>query len=211
MSLSSLAEDSALRLKGSPGASPEAVASRAAAAVAKQLTAGATPEAAQAAGVDAAKAAEGTSVGASALSQLIKYVPTETITLYLAVAAALGPVTAPKGEPVYDADFRARWIWLAILAVATGLLAIGLIYRSQKQLDPSGRFKWPVIEPVASVAAFLVWALSLPTTPLLSLRGYNADVWGPIVLLAGTSVIATVAYVLGQTVNWQKVLQEDGQ
>jgi hypothetical protein len=211
MSLSSLAEDGALRLKGSPGASPEAVASKAAATVVQQMAAGATPVAAQAAGVDTAKTAGGTSVGASALSQLIKYVPTETITLYLAVEAALGPITAPKGKPVYDADFRARWIWLAILAAATGLLAIGLIYRSQKQLDPNGSFKWPIIEPVASVAAFMVWALSLPTTPLLNLHGYNADVWGPIVLLAGTTVIATVAYVLGQTITWQKVMQEDGQ
>jgi hypothetical protein len=57
----------------------------------------------------------------------------------------------------------------------------------------------------------MVWALSLPTTPLLNLHGYNADVWGPIVLLAGTTVIATVAYVLGQTITWQKVMQEDGQ
>jgi hypothetical protein len=211
MSLSTLAEDGALRLKGSPAASPEAVASKAAAVALGQMAAGATPEAAQAAGVDTAKTAGGTSIGASGLSQLTKYVPTETITLYLAVAAALGPIMAPKGKPVYDADFRARWIWLAILAVATGLLAIGLIYRSQKQLDPNGPFKWPIIEPVASVAAFLVWALSLPTTPLLNLHGYDAVVWGPIVLLAGTTVIATVAYVLGDTVSWQKVLQEDAQ
>jgi len=209
MSLSSLAEDSALRLKGSPAASPEEAASTAAAVAVQRAAAGAAPAQAQAAGVAAANTSAGTSVGGSALSQLIKYVPTETIALYLAVQAALGPISAPKGKPISDADFRTRWIWLAILAVATGLLAIGLSYRSQKQLDPNGGFRWPIIETVASVAAFLVWALSLPTTPLLNLPGYNADVWNPIVLLGGTTVIATVAYVLGKTVAWQKVMQED--
>jgi len=127
------------------------------------------------------------------------------------VQAALGVITAPKGEPISDADFRARWIWLAILTVATGLLAIGLSYRSQKQLAPNDPFQLPIIETAASVAAFVVWALSLPTTPLLNLHGYNADVWNPIVLLGGTTVIATVAYVLGKTVTWQKVMQEDSQ
>jgi hypothetical protein len=211
MSLSSLAEDSALRLQGSPGASPKAAASTAAAVAVEQVTAGTPPAQAQAAGVEAANTSSGTSVGASALSQLIKYVPTETITLYLAVQAALGAITVPKGGPINDADLRARWIWLGILAAATLLLAIGLSYRSQKQLDSSKRFKVPIIETAASVAAFVVWALSLPTTPLLYVRGYNADVWDPIVLLGGTTVIATVAYVLGKTVVWQKVMQEDGQ
>jgi len=209
MSLSSLAEDSALRLQGSPGASPTAAASEAVAVTAQQVAAGTPLAQAQAAGVEAANTSGGTSVGGSALSQLIKYVPTETITLYLAVQAALGPIAAPKGKPISDADFRARWIWLAILAVATGLLAIGLSYRSQRQLSSIGAFKWPIIETVASIAAFVVWALALPTTPLLSLHGYNADAWNPIILLAGTTVIATVAYVLGKTVAWQKVMQED--
>jgi|SRR5215471_6684833 len=211
MSLSSLAEDSALRLKGSPGVSPEAAASTAAAVAVQKVADGATPAQAQAAGVEAANTSAGTSVGGSALSQLIKFVPTETITLYLAVQAALGPITAPEGKTISDADFQARWIWLVILAVATALLAIGLSYRSQKQLDPSGGFKLPAIETVAAVAAFVVWALSLPTTPLLNVSGYNADAWNPIILLGGTTVIATIAYVLGKTVAWQKVMQEDGQ
>jgi hypothetical protein len=211
MSLASLAEDSALRLKGSPGASPAQAASTAATVAAQKVADGSSPDAAQAAGVQAANTSGGTSIGGSALSQLIKYVPTETITLYLAVEAALGAITAPAGKPVSDADFRARWIWLAILTVATGLLALGLSYRSEKQLDPNGKFKWPIIEPVAAVAAFVVWALSLPTTPLLNIPGYNADAWNPILLLGGTTVIATVAYVLGKTVAWQKVLQEDNE
>jgi hypothetical protein len=211
MSLSSLAEDSALRLKGSPAASPEAAASTAATVAVQKIADGVSPAQAQAAGVEAANTSAGTSVGGSALSQLIKYVPTETITLYIAVQAALGAITAPKGKPISDADFRARWTWLVILAVATGLLAIGLSYRSQKQLAPNSRFKLPVIETAASVVAFAVWALSLPTTPLLNLRGYNADVWNPIVLLGGTTVIATVTYVLSKTVAWQKVMQEDSQ
>lgn len=210
MSLSSVAEDSALRLKGVPGASPRVAASTAATVAAREAAGGAQQEQAQAAGEAAADRTAGNSVGASALTQLVKYVPTETITVYLAVQAALGTITAPQGKAVCAADFRWRWLWLVILGITTVLLAIGLGYRSQKQLDPSGPFKWPVVEPVAAVAAFLVWALSLSTTPLKDLCGYNAEAWSPVLLLVGTTAIATVIFVFGKTVSWQKILQEEG-
>ncbi|MGW3669256.1 hypothetical protein [Streptomyces sp. NPDC005141] len=81
------------------------------------------------------------------LSQLAKYVPTETISVYLAVLAALGSTTAPSGKQVCDASFVSRWIWLGVLAVATALLAIGLAYRSQRQMatDQSFTFKCPIV------------------------------------------------------------------
>ena len=209
MSVSSLAEDSALRLTAAAPVQPAAAAHTAAAAAAAAVAAGSTPEAAAAAGTAAAETAAPTkpSVGASALTQLVKYIPTETLTLYVAVEAALGDL-APRNGQLCQADFRARWWWVCGLAAATALLALGLGFRSQKQLDPSGRFKPPLVEIIAATAAFIVWALSLNSTPLRDFCGYSVTAWNPVVLLSGTIVIATAAYVFGKTVTWQKVLVE---
>ncbi|MFI1987798.1 hypothetical protein [Actinoplanes sp. NPDC020271] len=209
MSLSSMAEDAALRLQGTPGASPKQAAATAAAVTAEEMAKGAQPEAAKSAGENAARTASGTSVAGSVLTQLVKYVPTETISFYLAVQAALGTVSAPAGRAECDAGFTARWIWLGVLAVATVLFTIGLAYRSQKQIAPDTRFRLPIVEPAAATSAFLVWALSLPTTPLKDFCGYDATAWGPVLLLGGTTIIASTAYVFGKTVTWEKVLQEN--
>ncbi|AEV82888.1 hypothetical protein ACWT_1869 [Actinoplanes sp. SE50] len=208
MSLSSMAEDSALRLQGTPGVSPKAAAATAAAVTAEEMVKGAPPDDAKTAGENAARLSAGTSVTGSVLTQLVKYVPTETISVYLAVQAALGTVAAPPGHPECEADFTSRWVWLLLLAVATVLLTIGLAYRSQKQVAPTARFKVPLVEPAAATAAYLVWALSLPTTPLKDVCSYNATAWGPVLLLAGTTIIATTAYIFGKTITWQKVLQD---
>ncbi|GIF04355.1 hypothetical protein [Actinoplanes siamensis] len=210
MSLSSMAEDAALRLQGTPGVSPRAAAATAAAVTAEEMAKGAPPADAKTAGENAARSASGTSVAGSVLTQLVKYVPTETISVYLAVQAALGTVTAPPGRAECQADFTSRWVWLVLLGVATVLLTLGLSYRSQKQVAPDSRFRVPLVEPAAAASAYLIWALSLPTTPLKDFCSYDARAWGPVLLLAGTTIIATTAYVFGKTITWQKVLQEDG-
>ncbi|MFD0574643.1 hypothetical protein ACFQ0T_42150 [Kitasatospora gansuensis] len=118
MSVSSLAESSALRLAPTP-TTPEAVpglssaVETAAAAAVDASKAGKDKEAAVAAGTEAAVAA-GTeaaaaaaaaaeapsSVGPSALTQLVSFVPTETLALYVAVDTALGEAKAPAaGSP----------------------------------------------------------------------------------------------------------------
>ncbi|GAA4600423.1 hypothetical protein BJY16_003515 [Actinoplanes octamycinicus] len=207
MSLSSIAEDSALRLRGTPGVSPRTAAATAAAVTAEQMAKGAPPDDAKIAGELAARSTAGTSVAGSVLTQLVKYVPTETISIYLAVQAALGTVTVPPGARECDADYTSRWLWLILLGVATVLLTLGLAYRSQKQVAPDDRFTIPLVEPAAAAAAYLVWSLSLPTTPLKDFCSFDAQAWGPVILLAGTTIIATTAYVFGKTVTWQKVLQ----
>ncbi|GAA2891474.1 hypothetical protein Acy02nite_14420 [Actinoplanes cyaneus] len=210
MSLSSMAEDAALRLQGTPGASPKQAAATAAAVTAEEMVKGAQPEAAKSAGESAARTSSGTSIAGSVLTQLVKYVPTETISVYLAVQAALGTVTTPAGRATCEASFTSRWVWLILLGVATVLLTIGLSYRSQKQVAPQARFRVPIVESTAATSAYLVWALALPTTPLNDFCGYNATAWGSVLLLAGTTIIATTAYVFGKTITWEKVLQESG-
>ena len=181
MSISSVAEDTALRLTPAAPPAPSVVP--------------ATP-----AGPDA------TATSPSPLAQLVKYVPTETITLYIAIQAALGDLVAPQGKSISDADFTGRWVWMWVMFGITVLLTTALSYRSQKNANKTAPFRMPYFDVVASGAAFLVWALSLPSTPLRDFSGYNYSAWDTVIILGGTVGIATVAWVLGKTVSWQKVV-----
>ena len=145
-------------------------------------------------------------VASSPLAQLIKYVPTETITLYVAVQAALGDLAAPNGKSISDANFTSRWAWMWIMFGITVLLTTALSYRSQKNANQTAPFRMPYFDVSAAGAAFLVWALSLPSTPLRDFSGYNYNAWDTVIILGGTITIATAAYVLGKTVSWQKVV-----
>jgi len=149
------------------------------------------------------------SVTPSVLSQLVAFIPTETLTLYVAVEAALGDVVVPDGKPVCSADFMSRWAWLWGLTVLTAALAIGLSYRKQRSLGGSkSEFKFPMIETFAAAAAFVVWGLALPSTPLRDSCGYNYSSWSPVLLLGGTIVIAASLYIVGKEVSWEKVMKQ---
>jgi hypothetical protein len=183
VSISSIAEDTALRLTPSVTPAPNVV---------KEATNAAAPTASAA--------------SPSPLAQLVKYVPTETITLYVAVQAALGDLTAPTGKSISDADFTSRWVWMWIMFGITLVLTTALSYRSQKNANKTAPFRMPYFDISAAGAAFLVWALSLPSTPLRDISGYNYNAWDTVIILGGTVGIATAAYVMGKTVSWQKVV-----
>lgn len=217
MSISSIADESALRLTASRAATPQvakAVAA-AAAAAAGAAAGGAAQDVAIQKGHDAAASAtqddgQASSTSSGPLAQLVKYIPTETITLYIAILAALGDISAPKNGKLSDADFSSRWAWMWIMVVVTLALTLGLSYRSQKDATKGAalKFKLPYFDVLAAGVAFVVWALSLPSTPLRDISGYNYSAWNSVIILAGTVIIATTAYVLGKTVSWHKVVDE---
>ncbi len=205
MSLASVAQQSALRV-GAPRASREQVIASAADAAQAAVVEGKSPTEVAEVVKETAKDTAATtppSVPSSPLSQLVTYIPTETLTLYVALQAALGDVAAPQGGKVSDADFTARWAWTWILFIVTLLLAVGLSYRAQRNIDVV-KFKLPVFEALAAGAAFLVWALALPSTPLRDIEGFDYTAWNSFIILGGTVAISTVAYVLGKSVSWTK-------
>jgi hypothetical protein len=135
---------------------------------------------------------------------LVKYIPTETLALYIALQAALGDVPLPASGKISDADFGRQWTAAWIMLGVTAFLAVGLSYRSQKNANRRAPFKFPFFEMLAASAAFLIWSLSLPSTPLRSIAGYDYSVWNSFIILAGTTAIAVLAYVLGKTVSLKK-------
>ncbi|MEU6351039.1 hypothetical protein ABZ896_17150 [Streptomyces sp. NPDC047072] len=96
------------------------------------------------------------------------------------------------------------------LFLTTIALTTGLSYRKQKEANASDPFRFPLVEVLAASAGFLVWALSLPSTPLRDFCGYTPSSWGPFILLAGTITIATTVYIAGKTVTWKKMLTDSG-
>src|SRR5689334_6032563 len=108
MSVASMAQDSAIRLGNSTPTLQEVVQS-AATAAAQAAKSNQSVEAAADAGMTAAKqsVAGAAPVPSSPLSELVKYIPTESLTVYIAVQAAIG-----------ERHYTATWIVVGALFIA---------------------------------------------------------------------------------------------
>src|SRR4051812_17448091 len=105
------------------------------------------------------------------VNQLVAFIPTEIITLWVALLAVLVDPKPPKGKKICQADWGPHWILAAVFAGLAVLLTLGLAYRKFKD-TPGIDFKLPVFQLVAAPVAFLAWAVSLPETPLNSACWY---------------------------------------
>ena len=89
---------------------------------------------------------------------LFGYIPTEVVTLYVAVVAALASVPAP-----------AQMVAFAGFAVATPIV-VWLVFaaklRGANKPLPIAYGAWPVWEMIAATIAFCAWAVALPESPL---------------------------------------------
>lgn len=132
----------------------------------------------QVAGAAAGHEEPATSVN-TALRTLTTYIPTETLTLYVAILATLG---APP-------DARDVWITFWCFLVATPLIiwitfATKLV-TAQKPI-PASPLKWPLWELCAGTAAYVAWAWALPSSPLPI--GASKAVSGIVVLVVSTGL-----------------------
>ncbi len=106
--------------------------------------------------------------GSNAFETLTRYIPTETITLYMGAMAAMAEFTA-VGISV--------WAIYAFFALLTPALLLVLTLSRARQAGEAGYAMlhwWP---PTASMIAFLVWATSVPGHPV-------ADRWSALPALA---------------------------
>jgi hypothetical protein len=119
----------------------------------------------------------------TALKTLTTYVPTETLTLYIALVAALEPITNPTPS------FTSRWIAFGLFLVFTPLAVwitfAAKIASDQKELPVHPR-QWPKWEMSAGTLAFIAWAMGLPDTPFAEFTWYSASIGGFVVLITST-------------------------
>lgn len=134
------------------------------------------------------------------LNVLFGYIPTEIVTLYVAVTAALQPPpTAPAAGAAATAAAataaaaasQAQWIAFWCFFVAAPL-AVWVVYASK--LKEAGKplpltyGTWPLWEMSAALLAFFAWAFALPSTPFREFTWYSPALASIAVLLASTAL-----------------------
>jgi hypothetical protein len=115
----------------------------------------------------------------TALNLLIGHIPTEILTLYVAILAALQHQAA--------APHRPQWITFLCFLVATPIvvwLVFGAKLKAAQKPLPLAFRTWPVWEMFAATVAYLVWAFGLPETPFAEFSWYSSALAGIAVLLA---------------------------
>ena len=97
----------------------------------------------------------------NSLSSLVEYVPTETVTMYLATLAAI-----PAIEGTFlDAPFT-YWLFAALTPILFALIYAGKRRAAGLERWP-GKADWPWWPMAAATIAFLVWGLTVPNGPYL--------------------------------------------
>ena len=132
---------------------------------------------------------------------LFGYIPTEVITVYVAVLAAI------KKD-----DFDVLWVSFVCFLVFTPMvvwLVFGAKMLAAKKSMPVEPRKWPVWEMFAATIAFTAWAFALPNSPFANCELLNCKAWySPT--LAGVVVLVT-STVLGLIAPFfQRTLSGDG-
>lgn len=142
-------------------------------------------------------------VPSNVVNQLVVYIPTEVITLWVALIAVLNDPKPPTGKTICHADWSTHWTLAALAAVLSALLTLGFAYRKFAD-TPGVEFKLPLFGMLAAPAAFLAWAVALPEGPLRSACWYSEEA-GAFIVTFATVGIATLAYMLGQGERFKKV------
>jgi hypothetical protein len=117
----------------------------------------------------------------TALKVIVTYIPTEVLTVYIAVLAA---IHIPNRT-----SYRSLWIAFYIFLIATPLI-VWLIYAGKtisggKKMPLSPR-SWPLWEMFAATVAYAAWAFGLPDSPFQDFDWYTPALAGLVVLIIST-------------------------
>jgi hypothetical protein len=153
---------------------------------------------APAANVGGAQPADGTTTpnGVNTTMQvLFGYIPTEVLTLYVAIVAAIHPSPTTSGgvsaiklaAPVTYADWAVFFTFLAATPIVFWVVYAAKLKSAQKPIPVAVR-TWPVWEMFAATLAYFAWAFALPDTPFRQFENnwYSAGLAGIAVLVAST-------------------------
>ena len=146
--------------------------------------------------------AAGEGVPTNILNQIVRWIPTETIVIYVALLPLLAPVTARSPSYV------TRWVLFGIVAglnpVIVFLVTLSKISNTDwKQLQLS-KIPRPVFAILSSTVAFAAWAFALPDTPLKDIAGYNTK-WNIAILTITTIGVTLIANVLHKSPDFDQV------
>lgn len=118
----------------------------------------------------------------AALKAIASYVPTEVLTVYVAVIATL-----QAGNGMGTTGVLAFWIFLAMTPIVVWLVFAAKL-RAGGQPLPWPVHTWPLWEMSAAAVAFAAWALALPDNPFKASAWYSPGVAGVGVLIASMTL-----------------------
>jgi hypothetical protein len=132
----------------------------------------------------------------TALHVLFGYIPTEIVTLYVAVQAALATTTTTNGVVNTTAALSSQWIAFVFFLVATPLVVWVVFANKLKAAGkplPSTYDTWPLWEMSAASFSFCAWAYALPETPFRWLEDWYSPALGSIAVLFASTVLGLLA------------------
>jgi hypothetical protein len=132
----------------------------------------------------------------TAIRTLTTYIPTETLTLYVAVLAALQPSTKAEAS---SPSWTVFWCFVIVTPLVIWLVSSTKARSSGKPILWAP-WKWPLWEMAAGTIAYVAWAFALPTTPFASLAWYSTGLAGVIVLITST-VLGLLAPLFARSIN----------
>ena len=126
---------------------------------------------------------EGQASMETTMNVLFGYIPTEIITLYVAVIAALGAPETTTGA--WSSAWTTFWVFIVATPLVTWLV-YGAKLKNLKLPLPLAFNAWPLWEMCAATAAFAAWAFALPNSPFGHFDWYSSALSGLVVLIAST-------------------------
>jgi len=117
------------------------------------------------------------SPAATALKVIATYIPTEILTLYVAV---LGALQGPQGISIRS--LRIAFVFFLILTPFIVWLTFAAKVRAAKLHLPIKPNTWPFWEIFAATVAYVAWAVALPDNPFKDYSWYSPAISGVIVL-----------------------------
>jgi hypothetical protein len=143
----------------------------------------------------------------AALQVITTYIPTEILTLYVAVLAALRDPKVTTGASAASANAAAGgsanaetafWVFLVLTPIA-----VWLVYAAKLRAAEAGRplpadpGAWPVWEMFAATLAYVAWAVALPDSPFPSVP----QALGAVIVLTTSTLLGLAAPVFQQPIK----------
>lgn len=128
--------------------------------------------------------------GSSALDGLVKYIPTESITLYVAAVAAIDRIT--EAFP-WLTKYCLYWGFVGLTPILFLLVYMGKRRSQGLPVLPQQPIQWPWWKLFACTVAFAFWALAVP--PLVMSDG------GKFVAAFGALLVSTLLSLIGAVVE----------
>jgi len=137
------------------------------------------------------------------VNQLVMWIPTEAITLYVGYVALFDPAKPKTGTKLSENDFSARWWGFAVFCILTAAFVLGTYIGKRRETTTKVPFKLPLFEMFFGTVAFACWAAALPDTPFQDIEGYKVS-YGGYAVAAAAAGITFLAWVAGKTPFYEK-------